>query len=267
MRYQLEEFDHLYSLLGDVRLRNQMRIWSRMAMGKFDDELQFLEHPRYEFAMQLNGNALSDSCVFSDIGKFAAGLVAETPEYSKRPLLKYRFSHARYYCEIQVTHSDSVNAENIRCFASFDGKSTPVRCTLSGSLLIVESDAPFNALGLRFPSQRYREQCSVVVSAYSYRACALPLFAFTTIDSLYTLDKRKTYRFEFSGYHLTNATVFYRYAKKGMHIEDAKFTLQQSFPLNGGAFETPVNGTYEFFISYDVMHPRSSLSKLKLELQ
>lgn len=264
MRYQLEEFDHLYSLVGDIRLRNQMRIWSRQAMGKSDEDILFLKHPQYEFAMHLNGNAVSDSCVFYDAEKFAAGLVAETPDGGKRQQINYTFGDARYYCEIRISGGDPEKNKKIVCSAQSDEQSTALCCTFSDSMIIVESDAPFNELRLRFPSQGYRRKCTVDVNSYSYRTCALPLFAFTDIQPAETLGKRKTYRFEFAGYNLTNATVFYRYAKTRMKIENAKFTLQQSFPLNGGSFETPVNGTYEFFISYDIMHARSALSKLKL---
>lgn len=264
LRYQLEEFDHLYSLLGDVRLRNQMRIWSRMAVGQPDKELLFLKHPEYEFAMKLGGDAENDSCVFREPEKFAAGLVVDTAAYRKRQLVKYRFSDARYYCEIQVAGSDALSNQKITCSAYSDEKRTAVRCTYNGSLIIVESDAPFNALALRFPSQRYREQCAVVVKSYSYKACTLPLFAFTNVKHTAQLDRHTTCHFEFSGYNLANATVFYRYARPGMKIERQKFTLQQSFPLDGGSFQAPAKGTYEFFISYDLVHPRSAISKLKL---
>lgn len=266
LRYQLQEFDHLYSLLGDVQLRYQMRIWSRMGMNQLDKETKFLRLPEYQYAMQLKGNAIKDSCVFNNLTGFSAGLVTQAPAYTKRQVIKYQFSSDRYYCELQITDGDSAKNNEIKFAADLNGSNVPLQCMYSGNSIVVESVSPFNGLSIKFPSKKYRDKCSVVLRSYDYKTGALPMFAFHDVSKIETIEKGKVCNFSFTGTNLTNATVFYRYAKKGVTLTSQEFTHQQTFLLNGGSFVAPETGTYEFFISYDVMHPHSSVSKLKLEL-
>lgn len=264
LRYQLEEFDHLYGLVGDVRLRQEMRIWARMAMGKPDKEQKFLKLPDYQFAMELTGNPVNDSCVFKDSQKFAAGLAVQAPASAKRQTLKYRFRDERYYCEMQIVNGDSVKNREIVFSANMNGTTVALKRSYSGNTIILESDVPFNALEARFPSKKYRQRCVATLKSYDYRACALPLFAFFNFKRIENVTKGKVCFFNFEGEHLTNATVFYRYSKVAGNLTKEKFTIQQTFLLNGGSFVAPETGTYEFFFSYDIMHPYSKIKSVKL---
>jgi hypothetical protein len=93
----------------------------------------------------------------------------------------------------------------------------------------------------------------------------LALFGIYPLKKTEALTKGGTYYFSSKGTNLTNATVLYRYAPTQPDLKTQKFRNTQAFRLDGGSFVAPENGTYEFFISYDLMHPTSSLAGLTLE--
>lgn len=264
LRYEIQEFDHLYALLRDVRLRNQMRIWARMAKDKIDKETPFYTLPLYQYATQLPGNPANDSCVFNDSKNFAAGLTVQPAARTKRHKVEYKFNDDRYYCELQITGGEAAKNRRITFEASKDGEEVPVQCTYGDNSIVIESSSPFDKLELKYPSKKYREQCTATLRAYDYRVGALPMFAFFNFSRIENIDKGKTCYFEFEGLNLTNATVYYRFGKDSKLMLQEEFKIQQTFLLKGGTFTAPETGVYEFFVSYDVTHPRSTISKLKL---
>lgn len=259
--YQLHEFDHLYSLYKDPRLRDQMRIWSKFGLNKFDTEIQFLKNPKYQFAVRLSGNPAVDTSVFNDYGSFSKGLVEEFPAYTSNNVNRYNFSDDRYYCELKSTE---IRASEIRITGKYQDKAVELTINDSVNRLIIQSDEPFNALWVEFPETKSENPPSVSLLAYDYRMWASPLFAFCEIERKEVLLKNKNYRFTYDASHLTNAKVFYRYAQNETDADSAKYNIQQVVELQGGYFYPRESGVYQFFISYDIMHPYSSLSGFKV---
>lgn len=259
--YQLQEFDHLYTLYKDPRLRDQMRIWSKFALNKFDTEIQFLKNPRYQFAMKLPGNPATDTCVFDDYTSFSKGLAEEFPASTLSNINQYIFSDDRYYCELK---SAEISAEQFRITAGYQDKEVELTIIDSVNRIIIQSDTPFNTLWVEYPDTKSYEPHSLSLLSYNYRMNALPLFAFCEVERKEILLKNKIYRFTCDATCLTNAKVFYRYAKNETYVDSAKYSIQQAVELQGGYFFAQKSGVYQFFVSYDIQHPYSSLSSFKV---
>lgn len=263
LRYELEEFDHLYTMFGDERLRTQMRIWSKFGFNKPDNELKFLILPNYQFAIPLQGNPANEKCSIDHSEAFAKGFTVQAPVKAKKGSTTYSFAGDRYHGEIKVL-AQEMKASAVTVTATYRGKKVQLTCSYSDKRVTFESQVPFDALEVKYPKQRSRKSYPVSVSTYDYKTCALPLFMFCEVSKQETLMKGKSYHFDFEGTNLTNAKVLYRHAPAGKNTNDYKYSVEQSFNLAGGCFEAPADGTYQFFISYDLMHPASSLGQLKL---
>ena len=263
LRYELEEFDHLYTLYKDERLRDQMKIWSKFAVNKLDKEIQFLKKPTYQFATQLFGDLKNDTCIFDRYELFSTGLVAMKSTSNKKGVLNYELVDDRYYCEIDLL-SDKIDANKLKIVAYQKGKEVDLSIFRSRKLIIIQSSKPFDVLKVILPKKSAVESSSIVLKSYDHKTCVLPQFGFYIIDQKEKLVKNQTYLFKCESTYLTNATVFYRYAKVGEDIDTKKFSIDQSLKLDGGYFAAPEDGQYEFFISYDLEHPFSQISGLKL---
>ncbi len=263
LKYQLQEFDHLYRLYADERLRNEMRIWSRFAFNQPDTEIVFLKKPEYQFAKLLDGNPFSGSCEFSEHENFSSGLVAQEPKSTMNNVYRYHFSEEKYYCELKViTHE--IESEHIRITAYQNGHIIKTKCTVRDSMIIIESDTPFVMLSADLGTRHIRKPVPVVLYAYNHRKSSLPMFGFYVLPNMFNLEKDKEYRFDFHGEHLTNATVFYRHGASMFDIANSLWSAEQSFILNNEVFRIPEGGVYQFFLSYDLTHPESAISRLQL---
>ena len=262
MRYELEEFDHLYSLFGDERLRTQMRIWSKFAVNKLDKELLFLKNPNYQSALPVPGNPATDTSGFSNAKLFATGMEEVKPYKTRMNVQRFRFTGERYYCELKMT-GEEADARKINASASYQGQDVVVTCTYSQNLVVIQSTKPFDALRVKIPA-KIRRSGAVSLKAYNYARSELPMFLFYDVTKKETLKKGQTCSFLCEGKNLTNATVLFRYSPQANNLQTKKFHITQSFKLDGGSFEVPVDGTYEFFISYDLTHPDSYLHNLKM---
>jgi hypothetical protein len=264
MLYQLQEFEHLYSLFGDERLRNQMRIWSYFAINKPDTETIFLKRPDYQFGRLMYRNPFTDSVLFSDYDAFSTGLVEESPAAITDSILEFTFSSDRYYCELTIS-CDEPTTRNIAVTAFHNSEKIMVNCTYRTGKIIIESCNPLNKIVFSFPDKTTLKSCKPKLTAYDYKTSELSLFGIYPLKKTEVLTKGSTYCFNWRGINLTNATVLYRYAPTKADLQTQKFRNNQAFRLDGGSFVAPENGTYEFFISYDLVHPTSSISVLSLE--
>lgn len=263
MKYQLHEFEHLYSLFRDERLRNQMRIWSYFAINRPDTESMTLKNPDYQFARLIYRNPFTDSCAFSDYEAFSTGLVEEIPAMINDTTLQYNFSSDRYYCELLYS-GDLILMDNVHLSATHNGVEIALNYSLEKGKIILESADPIDRLVVGFPGRTILKFCQPILKSYDYKSSELSLFGICPLKKVEVLKKGATYYFSCRSTNLTNATVLYRYAPTQSDLKSQKFRNNQAFKLMGGTFVAPENGTYEFFISYDLMHPTSSLAGLTL---
>ncbi len=266
MRYEIEEFDHLYMIYGDERFRDQMRIWSKFAIGKYDAELKFLHRPKYDFAIELQHNKAIDGFSYTGGEVFRKSLTRCTADNSNRKKRHYTLRTPTYYCEITFADTAAKYTEP-KVEAFYKGKKVELGTEVKKDCFAVSSSVPFDELKVNFKRKQPDDSTAAVVAAYDYKNSDVPQFAcHTMLKKEYLTQGEKVY---FTG-DLTNVTkpkVYYRCAKTAEMLKDKKFSIDQSFDFETGSFVVPETMFYEFFVSYDITHPFSQISHLKINHQ
>lgn len=260
LRYQLTELDHLYTYFHDERFRKQMKIWARLAVGKPDKDTPFLIRPNYQHAIKLAGNPLTDTMRVNCTDSFSIGLKIVQPAIFRKQSIEYNFMDEHYYFEISAKGITPSELQRIRIKCTNEQAEIQYRDTL----IIVQSQHPVTRLTVEFPDRSLRRKSVLTMKTYSHKGSPVSQFAFFDCAKPEKVTQGKSYSFSYSGSNLTNAIVFYRCTPTGTSLTSEKFRFENSFPLNNGNFIAPVTGQFEFFISYDITHPMSWLTGLKL---
>jgi hypothetical protein len=188
IRYEIEELDHLYALYRDERLRDQMKIWSKFAMNKFDMELQFLKIPKYEFALPLLGDPINGVCKFDNYQLFSLGLVDAILLDTIKSVMNYQLKASSYYCEIEL-RLPIINLKKIKIETTYQGNKIKSELTYLENKIIIQSSKPMDRIQVIFPKKRMTQSIPLSVKTYDYRTCAIPMFGFYTTNKKYILAK------------------------------------------------------------------------------
>lgn len=263
MRYELEEFDHLYSIYADERLRDQMRIWAKFAVGKFDAELKFLIRTKYDFASALTYNTKIDGCVFDQEELFSKSMIRCDTVDSNRKKRRYRLTNESYYCELKFPEK-SATFPQPKIDAFRDGKKVELTTETREGSFIAYSSTPFDELKVNFKRKQPADSTGVIVTVYDYKNSGVPQFACYSIQKKEYLTKGEKVSFSGETVNTTGVKVYYRSGKTEEMVKEKKFSIEQSCDFATGSFVVPETGIYEFFVSYDITHPFSQISHLKI---
>lgn len=263
MRYELEEFDHLFSIYGDERLRDQMRIWAKFSVGKFDTELKFLKRPKYDFAADLPYDKNIDGCSYNQYELFSKSMTNGITKHSGRKKSKYDLEKESYYCELRMT-DQLLKTTQPQLVAFHNGKKVELTTEIKDGCLSVSSSTPFDAINVRFKHKPPVDSSGVKLMVYDYRNSDIPQFACYTISKKEYLTKGEVVHFTGNPINATGAKVYYRFGKKQDVVKDSKYSIEQSFDFETGSFIVQETGIYEFFVSYDITHPVSQIGQLKI---
>ncbi|ASS49096.1 MAG: hypothetical protein CHH17_10220 [Candidatus Fluviicola riflensis] len=266
MRYEIEEFDHLYSIYGDERFRDQMRIWAKFAVGKYDAELHFLIRTKYDFAYLLPHNTTVNGCVYDQKDLFSKSMSRCDIVNSNRKKRNYKLKNSSYYCEIkfpdklaQFTHP--------KIDAFHKGKKVALTTETKEGSFVAYSSTPFDEIKVNFKRKQPTDSTAAVVSVYDYKDSDVPQFVCYNIVKKEYLTKGEKVTFSGELMNATHAKVYYRSAKAESMLKDKKYSVEQSFDFETGSFVVPETEFYEFFVSYDITHPFSQISNLKINHQ
>ena len=124
IRYQLSEFEHLYSIYEDERLKKQMMIWAKMNEGKYDKNLKFYKFPKLQYSIKSfqeieNGDTLE---IFKDY------------RFDKKEIKK-EFANIKRSDTIQLHKKCFVRIEDtvkITGFMAFTNSRIPKKMKLAG---------------------------------------------------------------------------------------------------------------------------------------
>lgn len=260
MRYELEEFDHLYSIYGDERLRRQMKIWARFAIGKFDKEWKFLILPKYDFSKEITFDFEKKGFDFDVSKSFMNGLQELSTQKNGSKLRAVVPQKTNY---LQISQMDGESSRKFQIKVLVNGKEVPCQLTKSDSSITVESDIPFDEVQIKL---KKRQRKDLRVMAYNYRSCELPQFACFSPCSPKYISKGQKITAVGNGIHLTNGVVFYRCGSSNDDLKKQLFRQSNSFNLNEGGYIAQETGMYEFFVSYDITHPVSSLRNFEIQV-
>ncbi|MES2555267.1 MAG: D-glucuronyl C5-epimerase family protein [Bacteroidota bacterium] len=266
MRYEIEEFDHLYSIYGDERFRDQMRIWAKFAVGKFDAELHFLIRTKYDFASPLLYNKAVDGCVFDQADLFSKSMTHLDAVNSNRKKRHYQLRNQSYYCEIKFPDK-LAKLTQPKMDAFQKGKKVELTTEMKEDSFIAFSAVPFDEIKVNFKRKQPVDSTAAIVTVYDYKNSDVPQFACYTILKKEYLTKGEKVSFSGETTNATGVKVYYRSAKTEGTVKDKKFSIQQSVDFATGSFVVPETEFYEFFVCYDITHPFSQISNLKINHQ
>ena len=260
MRYELEEFDHLYTLYGDDRLRRQMKIWSRFAYGKYDKEQKFLVHPTYDFAKEIPFNTQLQGFTFDCSNQFFTGL---TEILLKKETGKTTIDIPQKTNYIQLKLKEGKRPEKLQVKAYSGDEEIKLYVSEKDTVCVYESKLPIDRIVLKVKKNAAKE---LKLAFYDYRSCVQPQFAWFAPCTPRYISKGQKVTVEGNANNLTNGVVFYRIGASTDDLKKQLFKQSNSMPVDGGEFIAQETGLYEFFVSYDLTHPVSSLSGFNIHI-
>lgn len=252
MRYQLSEFEHLYSIYGDKRLIHQMMIWSYFAHNKFDNEIKFYRDPKYNF-----GTPFSTSPVeLNNLNQnFDSGLtkVGYTIRCKKGRKTKVRLKTASQFIVIELKNS----------IAPFSSKRSNLEFFADSTRIFIYSNIKTSRFS--FDAKPISDQKIEVkeIKMYEMENNSVPKYHFYRLPDNYKLEKGQKYQLETQGNFLNSGQVFYRSAEAGHKLTSTKYEVANSFSIENPIFIPEKTGVYEFFISIPAL-PNTHLKHPKI---
>lgn len=259
MRYQLEEFDHLYNIYHDERLRRQMKIWSRFAAGKYDTELKFLIHPLYDFSQEILYEVNAKNFTFDCSEQFFEGL-REIPTEAKSGKIKLMIPQKSNYFQIGFQKGKTIRKFRVKAYNCF--RDIKLKISETDSSIVFESKEPFDEIMVRV---KRKEVKNLRFAVYDYKQCALPQFAWFNLSGPVYITKGQKISVDGEMINLTNGVVFYRVGRNEKDTKNYAFRQNNFFPIEGGMVANDT-GFYEFFVSYDLTHPFSSVRDFNIRV-
>lgn len=260
MRYELEEFDHLYSIYEDERLRRQMKIWAHFAEGKYDKNHKFLIHLEYDFSKEIKYDPVRSGFVNDCSAKFYSGL-KEIAILNDSENKYVEIPQKTNYLQIKLKNGEKPKKIQVKAFAS--NKQIALQITENDSAFVIESVESLDKLQLKLKKHKLSDAC---IRIYDYKSCVLPQFSWFTPCTPKYISKGQKIQVSGNMEHLTNGVVFYRIAANSTDLKKQLFRQSNYFPLNGEGIIAQETGEYEFFVSYDITHPVSSLSGFEIRI-
>jgi hypothetical protein len=260
MRYELEEFDHLYSLYGDERIRKQMKIWSRFASGKYDKDLKFLLDPNYDFSREIPFDAQLKGFNYDCSKNFYSGL-KELQLTKKNGVLKADIQQKTNFIQLSLTNGNVPKKLKIKAYSG--DSEIKLSITQNDTALFFESIVPIDRIEIKGKKERITESKLLF---YDYKSCVLPQFAWVTPCTPIYITKGQKIMLDSNLNNLTNAVVFYRRGSTADDLKKQVFRHTNSFVADGAGIVADETGVYEFFVSFDITHPMASMSECEIRV-
>lgn len=265
MRYQLSEFDQLLNLYGDSRFRDEMMIWSKLAVNKLCKELKFYKNPDFQYAIDLIDE--DNRFEFSDSSNFSKSLVNTVDDYSHYIGAKFKKMNLSFNSKQSFTEllfSENFKSDKISVAAFLNGIEQVARVQIGENSISIEGIIPYDSLSVNFSKKIKKSNQLLAVNVFDKYNYLVPFFGVVNIKNKFTLEKGKAYRILFSGNNLSNGKAFYRHADINANLVKQKYKIENSFNLSEFIFTAPENGIYEFFISYSLNLPNSFIADFEL---
>lgn len=257
--YQLMEFDHLYHLYKDERFRDEMKLWAKFIYGhdNLEKDFQYYRYQQFKY-----GNPIvyqQEFELFNAQKKFSISLknvqeqcVGNWTEKNK----KINLPEKTHYLKI-VFAQDLDNKFKLNAFLK--DLRVVVQLEIENSTLIIQSETGFDHL--EFNTKNEVKELLV----YDYTNFSLPMFLYCDYPIKLDLKKGEQLAIKIKGSYLSNLKVFYRFAEIKNKLPSAKYSIEQSYLYKQELFTVPQNGSYEFFVVYDVTNPISGLKEFTIE--
>ena len=249
-------------MYSDERFRLEMKLWSKFAFNKIDKSGKFYKKKFYQFSQQLKRE--NGSYYFSDYENFKKGMVS----YPLCPANKVSSKKVEIKLPVGTYYSEFVLDDGFK-------KKFTIEYLYKGNViesvkyknidtLIYTSEVIFDQVNIQLRKKAKKKSLPISLRYYDYKVQTLPMFTFINDLKHQELEAKMSYYYSAFERNSTNAVVFYRYSKEEARLKSKKFTLKNTFKLSE-IFTPQKSGFYEFFISYDVVQPSSSITDLEFK--
>mgnify|MGYP006095678145 CR=1 FL=1 len=268
LRYQLSEFDHLFSIYKDSTFRIQMMIWSKFANGKNDKELKFYRNPDFSYGIKL----IKDDLIYSytDYQNFDCGLRNIIEMVNDSGIRKKRIKKVTFCFHISRNYSKLIFSKspdsNFLIKGFRNGKEVELVISLDENEIQIQSEEKFDSLQLKFKRKQAKTVDLISVLEYDYKEYNMPLFGIIEMPEQKIMKKDANYTIEYTGEYLTGAKLFYRYDPKSTSALNRVYSTSQSIDLKSKIFIPSSDGKYQFFIGYEITTPSSQLTSFEIKL-
>lgn len=257
--YQLTEFDHLYHLYKDERFRDEMKLWAKFIYGhdNLEKDFQYYRYQQFKY-----GNPIvyqQEFELFNAQKKFSMSLknikeecVGNWTEKNKKIKLLEKTHYLKIVFNQNLDDKFKLNTflKDLKAF---------VQVEIENSALIIQSEEGFDYLELHTKNE-VKE-----LLVYDYTNFSLPMFLYCDYPIKLDLKKGDKLAIKINGNYLSNLKVFYRFAEIKNKLPSAKYSIEQSYLYKQNLFTAPQDGSYEFFVVYDLTNPISGLKEFTIE--
>lgn len=265
LRIQLTQFDHLYSLYKDEFFRKQMSIWSRMIIGKKDNELKFYLYPSYSYGVAISPKLDENGYSLNFTDEFQKALLDDSSLVlkSKNKIVRRIDQDLVVKKNLRIITGSSPSAIEISLanpkkkklrvyFTDGTDKAFDFNPYLASQSFSLNKD--FDSVEILTTGMFNKRIVFNKCTYYDYRTYKVPFSASLAILGSSELSHEKKYKMSYDGLNVKNAEVFYRYATNKDNLVSSKWRWNQSYKLDE-VFEPQESGFYEFFIAVQIQSP------------
>lgn len=276
LRIQMTQLDHLYDLYGDDFLYKQMMIWGMMLNAKRDSELKFYKKPEYCYSKTVSRDNESLDYLIDYTFLYDSILVANEEvqlsdlknSYVLNESLQFKTSF-NVDLPVPQTHFEVIGSKlpkRIKVYGiDQEGEESEVLSRISGSKISISSKQLYTQFTLKSRSLFARKFIIDSVRYYNYRSLDIPLFGYHLLHYTVTMEAGKSYWINVKSIDATNLTAFYKMDKDEGMLFKSKWFWDNAITNFDEPFIAPIDGCYEFFLSYQITNPKSGVGEFIIE--
>jgi len=256
IRYELAEFEHLYSIYQDERLKKQMMIWAKMASEKYDKVLTFYKYPKLQYSIASSQELINGDTahVFRDYRFDKKEIKKEFANINRSDTIQL---HKK--CLVQIEDSDRIT--NIRAVTNSTSPNKikveglnekKYTLTLKDNVLIINIiDTVLNEI--RIVSRNSHRKPLTLTNVHNMN-CSLyeiPFFGHLEETYLRECDTSKNYTLSYSS-NGKKVSVFYREASDTAMLRATKWKHYNVIQENKYSPKKPFS-EFQIFVELDGM--------------
>ncbi|MEJ6615658.1 MAG: D-glucuronyl C5-epimerase family protein [Crocinitomicaceae bacterium] len=256
IRYELTEFEHLYSIYQDERLKNQMMIWAKMATDKYDKVLTFYKFPKHQYSV-LSAQKIENGDTVNVFSNYRFDKKEIKKEFTNINLSDSIQLHKK--CNVRI--EDSVKITNIRAVTN---SILPKKIKVEGlneknyTLNLKDNMLSINIIDtvlkeIRVVSRNSRKKPLTLTNVHKMN-CGLyeiPFFGHLEKTYIQECDTSQNYIISYSS-NTKKITIFYREAADTATLRTTKWKHNNVIQNNKYSPKKPFS-EFQFFVELDGM--------------
>jgi len=260
IRFQLNEFEHLYRMYNDKRFLHQMMIWGMMAYNKFDTQVKFHTYPNFQYSVNMVEN---ESAIKTPNWKKDDEIVVRND--FKNSFLIHKSNNLTitsndYFNQLELTTNEKLNINKLKIL-NLHPDDYQVHYSDSTIILKFENHLTKNITLLYNRKIKKGSNINQVKTGFKPEYHK-PFFAFD-FSQKQKVEKGKKYTIRVIGENLDDLTIFYRFANNKEQIENKKWVHYNI--IENDLFDCPEDGTLQLMINYRLNDKPSFIKEIKFE--